>query len=126
MCVNVCGCVQECAHKCVGACLRARMCACLYVFTTLVVLQTNHPYLHTLVLHFWQPAHLLHRRFPVGPIAELPALKRIAVAHQIHHGGGISCGIVRSLLCLLISYILPSLHSVSLLHPPHLLIPAAI
>ncbi|KAF5833419.1 beta carotene hydroxylase [Dunaliella salina] len=30
---------------------------------------------------------LVHRRFPVGPIAELPALKRIAVAHQIHHGG---------------------------------------
>nr|AEN25578.1 beta carotene hydroxylase [Dunaliella salina] len=30
---------------------------------------------------------LVHRRFPVGPIAELPALKRIAVAHQIHHAG---------------------------------------
>lgn len=27
------------------------------------------------------------RRFPVGPIAELPALKRVTVAHQIHHGG---------------------------------------
>lgn len=28
---------------------------------------------------------LVHRRFPVGPIAELPYLKRVAVAHQIHH-----------------------------------------
>ena len=28
---------------------------------------------------------LVHRRFPVGPIAEVPALKRIAVAHKLHH-----------------------------------------
>lgn len=28
---------------------------------------------------------LVHRRFPVGPIAELPALRRIALAHQLHH-----------------------------------------
>lgn len=28
---------------------------------------------------------LVHRRFPVGPIAELPYLKRLAVAHQLHH-----------------------------------------
>ncbi len=30
-------------------------------------------------------APLPRRRFPVGPIAELPYMKRIAVAHQIHH-----------------------------------------
>lgn len=28
---------------------------------------------------------LVHRRFPVGPIAEWPYLKRVAVAHQLHH-----------------------------------------
>ncbi|KXZ45494.1 hypothetical protein GPECTOR_54g235 [Gonium pectorale] len=28
---------------------------------------------------------LVHRRFPVGPIAEHPYLKRVVVAHQIHH-----------------------------------------
>jgi beta-carotene 3-hydroxylase len=28
---------------------------------------------------------LVHRRFPVGPIADLPAMKRIVVAHQLHH-----------------------------------------
>jgi beta-carotene 3-hydroxylase len=28
---------------------------------------------------------LVHRRFPVGPIGDLPVLKRIAVAHQLHH-----------------------------------------
>ena len=28
---------------------------------------------------------LVHRRFPVGPLAQMPYMKRIAVAHQIHH-----------------------------------------
>lgn len=28
---------------------------------------------------------LVHKRFPVGPIAELPAMKRIVVAHKLHH-----------------------------------------
>ena len=28
---------------------------------------------------------LVHRRFPVGPIAELPYMKRVAVAHKLHH-----------------------------------------
>ena len=39
---------------------------------------------------------LVHRRFPVGPIAELPALKRIAVAHKLHHSqryGGVPWGL---------------------------------
>lgn len=27
----------------------------------------------------------MHRRFPVGPIAEVPQLKRIAIAHRMHH-----------------------------------------
>lgn len=28
---------------------------------------------------------LVHRRFPVGPIAEVPYLKRVAIAHTLHH-----------------------------------------
>lgn len=28
---------------------------------------------------------LVHRRFPVGPIAQLPLMKKLAVAHQLHH-----------------------------------------
>lgn len=28
---------------------------------------------------------LVHRRFPVGPVANVPALKRIAMAHKLHH-----------------------------------------
>jgi len=28
---------------------------------------------------------LVHKRFPVGPIAEVPYLKRVAVAHSVHH-----------------------------------------
>lgn len=28
---------------------------------------------------------LVHRRFPVGPIGEVPYLKKVAAAHQIHH-----------------------------------------
>ncbi|PNW83929.1 hypothetical protein CHLRE_04g215050v5 [Chlamydomonas reinhardtii] len=38
---------------------------------------------------------LVHRRFPVGPIANLPYMKRIMVAHQIHHTnkfGGVPFG----------------------------------
>jgi beta-carotene 3-hydroxylase len=38
---------------------------------------------------------LVHRRFPVGPIADVPALRRIAVAHQLHHSekyGGLPFG----------------------------------
>nr|XP_010933981.2 LOW QUALITY PROTEIN: beta-carotene 3-hydroxylase 2, chloroplastic-like [Elaeis guineensis] len=29
---------------------------------------------------------LVHRRFPVGPIANVPYFRRVAAAHQIHHG----------------------------------------
>lgn len=28
---------------------------------------------------------LVHRRFPVGPIADLPYMRRVAVAHKLHH-----------------------------------------
>ncbi|XP_047973138.1 beta-carotene hydroxylase 2, chloroplastic-like [Salvia hispanica] len=28
---------------------------------------------------------LVHRRFPVGPIAEVPYFRKVAAAHQIHH-----------------------------------------
>ena len=38
---------------------------------------------------------LVHRRFPVGPIADVPALRRIALAHQLHHSekyGGVPFG----------------------------------
>ncbi|XP_020594200.1 beta-carotene 3-hydroxylase 2, chloroplastic-like, partial [Phalaenopsis equestris] len=28
---------------------------------------------------------LVHRRFPVGPIANVPYFRRVAAAHQIHH-----------------------------------------
>ena len=28
---------------------------------------------------------LVHKRFPVGPLADAPYLRRIAIAHQIHH-----------------------------------------
>ncbi|KAJ9506738.1 hypothetical protein QJQ45_006012 [Haematococcus lacustris] len=30
---------------------------------------------------------LVHRRFPTGPIAGLPYMKRLTVAHQLHHSG---------------------------------------
>mmetsp|Transcript_15104 Transcript_15104/g.32729 ORF Transcript_15104/g.32729 Transcript_15104/m.32729 type:complete len:324 (-) Transcript_15104:1299-2270(-) len=30
---------------------------------------------------------LVHRRFPVGPIANMPYMKQLAVAHQLHHAG---------------------------------------
>ena len=38
---------------------------------------------------------LVHKRFPVGPIADLPAMKRIVLAHQLHHSdkyGGLPYG----------------------------------
>ena len=38
---------------------------------------------------------LVHRRFPVGPVADVPALRRIAVAHKLHHTekyGGVPFG----------------------------------
>lgn len=38
---------------------------------------------------------LVHRRFPVGPIADVPVLRRVAVAHQMHHSdkyGGVPFG----------------------------------
>lgn len=28
---------------------------------------------------------LVHKRFPTGPIAELPYMKRVTVAHKLHH-----------------------------------------
>ncbi|KAE8657306.1 Beta-carotene 3-hydroxylase 2 [Hibiscus syriacus] len=39
---------------------------------------------------------LVHRRFPVGPIANVPNLRRVAAAHQLHHAdkfGGIPYGL---------------------------------
>ncbi|XP_060971719.1 beta-carotene hydroxylase 2, chloroplastic-like isoform X1 [Cannabis sativa] len=30
---------------------------------------------------------LVHRRFPVGPIANVPYLRKVAAAHQFHHSG---------------------------------------
>jgi beta-carotene 3-hydroxylase len=39
---------------------------------------------------------LVHRRFPVGPIADVPALQRIAAAHKLHHSekyGGVPFGL---------------------------------
>jgi len=39
---------------------------------------------------------MVHRRFPVGPIADLPYLRRVAVAHQVHHSeryGGVPYGL---------------------------------
>eukprot|EP00967_Tisochrysis_lutea_P091515 scaffold131441_cov19-Tisochrysis_lutea.AAC.1 len=47
-------------------------------------------------------------RFPVGPIAELPALKRIAVAHQIHHGAA-SWKDVRRLNEVVLNYLRPAI-----------------
>ena len=38
---------------------------------------------------------LVHKRFPVGPLADVPELRRIAIAHQIHHTdkfGGVPYG----------------------------------
>ncbi|KAG2482852.1 hypothetical protein HYH03_018243 [Edaphochlamys debaryana] len=38
---------------------------------------------------------LVHRRFPVGPIADVPYMKRAMIAHQIHHTdkfGGVPFG----------------------------------
>lgn len=38
---------------------------------------------------------LVHRRFPVGPLANLPLLRRVAAAHQLHHTekyGGVPFG----------------------------------
>ena len=38
---------------------------------------------------------LVHKRFPVGPIADVPILRRVAVAHQMHHSdkyGGVQFG----------------------------------
>jgi beta-carotene 3-hydroxylase len=39
---------------------------------------------------------LVHRRFPVGPIASLPYMKRLVVAHRLHHSekyGGVPWGL---------------------------------
>lgn len=38
----------------------------------------------------------LCRRFPTGPIAELPYMKRVTVAHRLHHSekyGGVPWGL---------------------------------
>jgi beta-carotene 3-hydroxylase len=38
---------------------------------------------------------LVHKRFPVGPLADVPAMKRIVAAHKIHHTeryGGVPFG----------------------------------
>lgn len=39
---------------------------------------------------------LVHRRFPIGPIADVPYLQKVAAAHQLHHAdlfGGIPYGL---------------------------------
>lgn len=39
---------------------------------------------------------LVHRRFPVGPIAQLPYMRRVSVAHRLHHSekyGGVPWGL---------------------------------
>lgn len=39
---------------------------------------------------------LVHRRFPVGPIADVPYLQKVAAAHQLHHAdlfGGLPYGL---------------------------------
>ncbi|KAJ8768591.1 hypothetical protein K2173_022711 [Erythroxylum novogranatense] len=39
---------------------------------------------------------LVHRRFPVGPVANVPYLRRVAAAHQFHHSekfGGVPYGL---------------------------------
>ncbi|CAM6038813.1 unnamed protein product [Sphagnum compactum] len=39
---------------------------------------------------------LVHRRFPVGPVADVPYLQKVAAAHQLHHAdlfGGIPYGL---------------------------------
>lgn len=39
---------------------------------------------------------LVHRRFPVGPIADVPYLQKVAAAHQLHHAdlfGGVPYGL---------------------------------
>lgn len=39
---------------------------------------------------------LVHRRFPVGPIADFPYLQKVAAAHQLHHAdlfGGVPYGL---------------------------------
>eukprot|EP00878_Enallax_costatus_P005285 GHUV01005552.1.p1 GENE.GHUV01005552.1~~GHUV01005552.1.p1 ORF type:complete len:299 (+),score=46.51 GHUV01005552.1:227-1123(+) len=39
---------------------------------------------------------LVHKRFPTGPIAELPYMKRVTVAHRLHHSekyGGVPWGL---------------------------------
>lgn len=38
---------------------------------------------------------LVHKRFPVGPIADVPLLQRMALAHKLHHSekyGGVPYG----------------------------------
>lgn len=45
--------------------------------------------------HTTTPDGLVHKRFPVGPIADLPSMKRIVVAHKLHHSekyGGVPFG----------------------------------
>lgn len=39
---------------------------------------------------------LVHKRFPVGPIARLPAMRRVVAAHKLHHSekyGGVPWGL---------------------------------
>ena len=39
---------------------------------------------------------MVHKRFPVGPFSRMPALKRIAAAHSLHHQqrhGGVPWGL---------------------------------
>ena len=39
---------------------------------------------------------MVHRRFPVGPLAEMPYFKKITLAHQLHHSekfGGVPFGL---------------------------------
>ena len=39
---------------------------------------------------------LVHRRFPVGPLGDVPYLRRVALAHKMHHSekyGGVPWGL---------------------------------
>lgn len=39
---------------------------------------------------------MVHRRFPVGPLGEMPYFKKVVLAHQLHHSekyGGVPFGL---------------------------------
>lgn len=47
------------------------------------------------ILYMFIHDGLVHKRFPVGPVARVPYLRRVAVAHKLHHSekyGGVPWG----------------------------------